>query len=87
MEIFLYLFVTTVRAILGFIQICMLARVILSLFAAGEGPLGAFVMLITEPVVLPVRKVCEKFGLGDGLPIDIPFLITYVLLSFLTIFL
>ena len=78
-------------SVLGFICIAlidiilwsMLIRAILSLFTDG-GVILSFVYSITEPVIIPVRKVLEKFNVSSALPIDLSFLITYLLLSVLS---
>ena len=61
----------------------MLIRAILSLFTEG-GVILSFVYSITEPIIIPVRKVLEKFNVSSALPIDLSFLITYLLLSVLS---
>ena len=86
MEILFYLFSNTVSLLISFVLLCMFIRAILSFLPIEEGPLTGIVALITEPVIFPVRKICEKFGLGDGLPIDIPFFITSVILMMISMF-
>jgi len=87
METLFYIVSSTVGVFLSVIMFAMLGRAILSFLPIDEGAgLPAFLMLITEPIILPVRRVCQAMGLGEGLPFDIPFLITYILLSVLTVF-
>ena len=44
--------------------------------------LGDFLYIVTEWLIMPVRTLFEYFGGGKSiLPIDIPFLVTYILLS------
>ena len=75
----------TVLLALGAVQIAMFARMILSFFGLDEdGWLGAFLMLLTEPVILPVRVILSRFRALEGLPIDLSFLVTYLLITFLT---
>lgn len=64
----------------------MLIRAILSLFTDG-GAILSFVYSITEPIIIPVRKLLENFNIASGAPIDISFTITYLLLSLLSAFL
>lgn len=87
MTTFLYLTVNTVHLLLLVIRLCMFARAILSLFPMNDGPITAILLFITEPVIYPVRRLCEKFGLGDGMILDIPFFITFVLITFLSMIL
>ena len=72
---------------LSVVLFAMLGRAICSFLPIDDSVgLPAFLGLITEPIILPVRKVCEKMGIGEGLPFDIPFLITYIILSTLSVF-
>ena len=72
---------------LSVVMFAMLGRAIFSFLPFDESAgLPAFLVLITEPIILPVRQVCAKLGLGEGLPFDIPFLITYIILSMLSVF-
>ena len=70
------------------LSIAMLARAIVSWFSMGQQTrLGAFLYVVTEPIILPIRALCRRFGWFQGLPLDMPFLITVVLLSMAGIFL
>lgn len=61
----------------------MLARAVMSLFVHDEeSKISDFLYYATEPAIYPVRWVLGKLGLsGDGMPIDISFLVTVILLS------
>lgn len=80
--------------ILGFVCVAaidillwaMLIRAIMSIFT-DDGMIFSFVYSITEPVIIPVRKLLEKFNFASAMPIDISFMITYLLLSLLSTFL
>ena len=76
---FLYL-----RMILGSLinlfQTLMLIRALLSWFPAVSG-IYDFLHLVTEPIIMPVRILFDKMGIDSSLPIDLPFLVTYILLS------
>ena len=73
--------------ILIFLEILGLAffvRAILSWFEPmGEWRISGFLYVLTEPLILPVRSLFELFGWFEGLPIDIPFLVTTVILMLL----
>ena len=73
----------TVLVALGFIEICMLLRAILSFFVDQEGVLVTFCIAVTEPVILPFRVLLSRFEALDRLPLDIPFLVTYIALAIL----
>ena len=79
-----YILILTVRALVGVLEFLMLARAILSWLPVGEdSPVENFLYTVTEPVIMPVRSLCERFGWFDGLPIDMPFFITFIILSVL----
>ena len=55
-------------------------RAILSWFDPEQsGKLSGFLLLITEPFILPVRQLCHKNNWFQQIPLDIPFLITVVI--------
>ena len=65
------------------LQLIMLLRAIMSWLPFDDSsPLFRFVCIVTEPVILPVRNIMDKIGFLSGLPIDLSFLVTYMLLSF-----
>lgn len=77
----------TVYILVSVLQTAMFIRAIMSWFPLGEGKFSAFLYAITEPVIYPIRLLFDKMNWGSGLPIDIPFFVTFLLLSFLTMFL
>ena len=65
-------------------MVAMLVRAILSWFdPMREGKFSAFLLVLTEPVIFPVRALCEHMNWFEGIPLDIPFLITVLLLALL----
>lgn len=82
-----YILAWTVSLFIGFIQLMMFIRVLLNILPMDEGPFHYFSFAVTEPFVIPVRIVFDKFGWQGSLPIDIPFFVTYLLLSLISIFL
>ena len=75
-----YVLVSCVRAL----QIMMFARAILSWFPNTNGsPLSNFLVVMTEPIIAPVRFLLGKFESLRSIPIDIPFFVTLILLSFI----
>ena len=87
MDILLEVVRSTAYILITVLQAAMFVRAIMSWFPFGEGKFVTFLYAITEPVIFPVRLLFEKMNWGVGLPIDIPFFITFLLLSFLTMFL
>ena len=84
----LYVLSATLRILLYALEILMLARALVSWLPLDEdSPIENFLYTVTEPVIMPVRSVIEHFGWFEGLPIDMSFFITFILLSFLGMFL
>lgn len=80
----LYVISTTVSYLITAIQFLMFARAILSwLPMEDDNPIENFLYAVTEPVIMPVRAVIERFGWFEGMPIDMSFFITFLLLSIL----
>ena len=81
MQTALLLLARTVLAALAAIELCMLLRAILSFFSDPESTLLSFCYAVTEPVILPFRVMLSRFESLDSIPLDIPFLVTYVVLA------
>ena len=83
MPLFVYIFCQTVNAWITLTLLAMLLRSLRSLitFGAEESALDVFLVTVTEPVILPVRLL-----MGESvaeMPLDIPYMLTYILLIFL----
>lgn len=84
MELFLVLTVNLVDLILSAVLFAMLIRAVLSLFMMGEESKFAMLLyMFTEPFILPVRRILERFNLFQGSPLDVSFFLTTVLLAML----
>ena len=80
-----YILAATVRAILVVLELLMLGRALISWLPLPEDSrVEEFLYSVTEPVIMPVRSLCERFGWFENLPIDMPFFITFILLSVLS---
>lgn len=75
----------TVGLFLDILQFMMLARAIFSWIPSlSESSLGDFLFTVTEWIITPVRVLFDKFGWGMNMMIDLPFFVTFVLLSVLS---
>ncbi len=83
MDYLVYFIVYFVYGLISVIQLLMLVRAVMSWFVQDEGSrFYDFLYYATEPVIYPVRWLLQKLGLaGDGMMIDISFLVTVILLS------
>lgn len=63
----------------------ILIRVLLSWIPLDEdNKLEAFLYSITEPVIMPMRALMNKFDSLQTIPIDLPLLATAILLSIIS---
>ena len=82
MEYALYILVKLVNLMLSAVQICMLLRAILSwLPFDDDSALVRFTYAVTEPLVMPIRSLLERFETIQMMPLDMSFFVTYILLS------
>ncbi len=70
--------------LLSAIQLAMLLRAILSWFPIDSNKFIDFLYGITEPLIIPIRALFQKMNWFQNLPIDVAFLVTYLLLSVLS---
>ena len=84
LKLLLYILAATVNGCLLILEIAMFLRAILSWFLADEdSALMNFLHAVTEPFIYPVRKIFEKGHIAEGIPIDIPFLVTFLIITIL----
>ena len=81
MQFVLMLLQNTVVLILSVFQLAMLIRAIMSWFPGDSNKFEIFLYAITEPLIMPVRKLFERLNWFQELPIDVSFFVTYLLLS------
>lgn len=84
MELAIYVMRQTLLLLLNVVDVAFLLRAILSWFdPERSGRFSAFLFLVTEPLIVPVRALCYKRNWFQSTPLDVPFLITILLLSLL----
>lgn len=82
----IYIFVSFVNTLLFIVQMLMFARAVLSWIAMDDdgpvlGPIMNFLYAVTEPLIYPVRMLLEKIPALRTMPIDLSFMVTFMLLS------
>ena len=80
METVLYLFASTVALFLRVVYIAMFLQAILSWFVMDDSPIMAILGAVTMPVILPVRALLSRIPALQRIPIDLSFLVAFVLL-------
>lgn len=84
----LYVIVQCLLMFIYVVDFAMLGRMVVSFLFMGEQTrIGSFLYVITEPFIMPIRSLCNRFGWFQGLPTDMPFFLTSVLMMLITIIL
>ena len=82
LHIVIYVVSNVVSYFLTALELLMFLRAIMSWFFADESnKLYSFAISVTEPIIAPIRYLLEKFDFIRGLPIDISFIVTFILLN------
>lgn len=72
--------------VLDVLELAMLARAILSWIPSVRGSRVEYVLeVITEPIILPFRRLLAKLRWGEGFPLDIAFLLAVVMLALIRV--
>ena len=59
----------------------MFARAIMSwVMPEEDNNLVRFITIVTDPIIIPVRMILERFEFVRNLPIDISFMVAFILL-------
>ncbi len=80
MDQLLYIIVASVHAFISIMIFLLLARAVMSFFASEESGLFAFCCVVTEPIIFPIRLLLSHIPALEDLPIDISFMVTYLIL-------
>jgi YggT family protein len=76
-----YVFVVFVTRLIDVLELCMVVRAILSwIDPMQEWKITAFLHFVTEPVIMPIRALFARMRWFEGFPLDVPFLVTWLLL-------
>lgn len=78
----LFILVRALDIALSAMWFLMTIRALLSWLPGFDNGFTNFVFGVTEVVITPVRAILEKFDIMQGLPIDMAFMITYMLIIF-----
>lgn len=82
MQIFLALFRSTLDTLLDILQYMMFFRALISWFPGlSESSVGVFLYTVTEWLIIPVRALFDRCGWNNMMMIDVPFFVTFIILS------
>ena len=78
-----YVIVRVAYLAISILQLLMMIRAIMSWLPFDDSnALYRFVICTTEPIIIPIRNLLDRIGFFANLPIDISFLVAYLLLTF-----
>lgn len=92
---FIYIIRELVYLFISVLQFAMLARAVLSWIPMidGDGKMGefldklaSFLYFLTEPIIIPFRKLFDKFDSLRSFPLDIPFFVAFLVINMITLF-
>ena len=83
MSLILNVVANVVILVLSVLQLAMLLRAILSWFPIDSNKFIDFLYGITEPVIIPFRLLFEKLNWFQNVPIDVSFMVAYLVLTIL----
>ena len=82
MNLVVALLIGTVQALVSIVELCFLLRAILSwLPLSDSNPLITFTAMVTEPIIMPIRALFDRFGWFRDFPLDMPFFVAFILLN------
>ena len=79
----LYVLVNFILIFIDVISLAMCVRAILGWFTDAEGKFFHFLFVLTEPAIIPLRKLFHKMNWFQGTPIDVAYMFTYIVLFLL----
>ncbi|HHT54354.1 MAG TPA: YggT family protein [Clostridiales bacterium] len=80
-----YMIITIVKILIYALQFAMLLRAVMSWIPdIQDNKFSDFLYTVTEPVVLPVRMLFEKLRWFQNFPLDVSFIVAYLLLAILS---
>lgn len=83
-----YIIIRVAVTMIWVLQAAMFVRAIMSWIPGlDENKFGDFLYALTEPFIVPVRALLDRIPFLQGFPLDMSFLVTYLLLSLLSMFL
>ena len=82
MTAIIHIFEQTVYILLWAMEILMFLRALSSwIVGDDDSPFIEFLYSVPEPLIYPVRTLIDKIGIFRDLPVDISFIVTFILLS------
>ena len=70
MTTFIYIFAKFAQIMISAVSYAIVIRAVLSIFSEPDGVLLSFFVVLTEPVILPVRAAMDRVPAFEAIPFD-----------------
>lgn len=88
MSTLLYIVAKLVEITLGLVSFAMILRMLLPFFVHDENnKIYVFCCFISEPFILPFRYLLAKLNIAQNTPLDMPFMLAYLVIALIRMFL
>jgi len=77
----------TLYVLVSALLLAMTARAVLSWFPLDDNRFTGFLYVLTEPLIMPFRAIFKKMNWFVDFPLDMPFLVTTLILVLLSVLL
>ena len=82
MSTLLYIVAKLVEITLGLVSFAMILRMLLPFFIRDENnKIYVFCCFVSEPFVIPFRYLLSKLNVAQNTPLDIPFMLAYLVIA------
>ena len=83
----LFVLINFVVMFIEVISLAMMLRAILSWFFDSDGKFIKFLYVLTEPAIMPIRRLFQKLNWFQETPIDMAYTATYLVLMLVQVLL
>lgn len=83
----IYVLINFIVMFIEIITLAMAIRAIISWFFDADGKFIRFLYVLTEPAIMPIRKLFYKMNWFQETPMDIAYMTTYLVLALIQLLL
>ena len=83
----IYVLINFIVMFIEIITLAMTIRAILNWFFDADGKFIRFLYVLTEPAIMPIRKLFYKMNWFQDTPLDIAYMTTYLVLAIIQLLL
>ena len=83
----IYVLINFVVMFIEIITLAMTLRAIINWFFDADGKFIRFLYVLTEPAIMPIRKLFQKLNWFQDSPLDMSYMATYLVLALIQLLL